>query len=175
MCSATHLVWLFVITWAVAHQIPLSMEISKQEYWSGFLLPSLGVLPDPGIEPESPASPALAGGFLTTVPPRKPCLYTYCVYNFWSYGQQAVKFQLGNVSISQLKKLRRTEILGLVQGFMGSWGSGQEFLILKHLLPSMISCCISDMTLLTAFLRQIWDIVWGIFWVFVMKRFPVGC
>ena len=67
-------------TWAVAHQIPLSMEISKQEYWSGFSFPSPGVLPDPGIEPESPASPALAGGFLTTVPPGKLCLCIHTVY-----------------------------------------------------------------------------------------------
>ena len=33
----------------------LSMEFSRQEYWSGLLFPSLGNLPDPGIEPESPA------------------------------------------------------------------------------------------------------------------------
>ena len=50
------------------------MEFSRQQYWSGLPFPSPGDLPDPGIGPESPASPALAGGWFTTVPPGKPCL-----------------------------------------------------------------------------------------------------
>ena len=50
----------------VAHQTPLSMEFSKQEYWSGLPFPCLGDLPCRGIEPMSFVSPALAGGFLTT-------------------------------------------------------------------------------------------------------------
>ena len=48
------------------------MGFSRQEYWRGLPFPSLGDLPDPGIEPESPASPALAGGFFTMEPPGKP-------------------------------------------------------------------------------------------------------
>ena len=46
-----------------------SMELSRQEYWSGLLFPSPGDLPDPGIKP---TSPALAGGFFTTELPGKP-------------------------------------------------------------------------------------------------------
>ena len=46
---------LFVTPRAVARQAPLSMEFSKQEYWSGLLLPSPGDLPDPGIKQGSPA------------------------------------------------------------------------------------------------------------------------
>ena len=46
---------LFVTPWTVAHQAPLSMGFSRQEYWSGLLFPSPGDLPDPGIEPRSPA------------------------------------------------------------------------------------------------------------------------
>ena len=41
------------------------MGFSRQEYWSGLPRPPPGDLPDPGIEPVSPMSPALAGGFLT--------------------------------------------------------------------------------------------------------------
>ena len=41
--------------WTVAHQAPLSMGFSRQEYWNGLPCPSLGDLPDPGIEPWSPA------------------------------------------------------------------------------------------------------------------------
>ena len=49
--------------WTVARQAPLSMGFSSQEYWSGLPFPSPGDFPDPGIEPRSLASPALAGGF----------------------------------------------------------------------------------------------------------------
>ena len=52
--------------WTVAHQGLLSMEFSRQEYWSGLPFPPPGELPNPGIEPASLASPALAGAFFTT-------------------------------------------------------------------------------------------------------------
>ena len=48
-----------------------SMEFSRQEYWSAWPFPSPEDLLDPGVEPESLACPALAGGFFTTVPPGK--------------------------------------------------------------------------------------------------------
>ena len=48
-------VWLFAASWTVAHQAPLSMGFSRQEYWSGLPYPSPGDLPNPGIEPGSPA------------------------------------------------------------------------------------------------------------------------
>ena len=56
----------FATPWTVACQAFLSMGFPRQEYWSGLTFPSLGHLPDPGIEPMSLASPALAGGFFTT-------------------------------------------------------------------------------------------------------------
>ena len=56
----------FAILWTVAHQAPLSMGFSRQEYWSGLPCPSPGDLPDPGIEPRSLMSPALASRFFTT-------------------------------------------------------------------------------------------------------------
>ena len=59
------------VTQTVACQVPLSMGFPRQEYWSGLPFPSSGNLPDPGIEPMSTASPALAGGFFTTEPPGK--------------------------------------------------------------------------------------------------------
>ena len=46
---------LFVTLWTVAHQAPPSMGFSRQEYWSGLPFPSPGDLPNPGIEPRSPA------------------------------------------------------------------------------------------------------------------------
>jgi len=53
----------------VAHQAPLSVELSRQEYWSGLPFSSPGDLPDPEIKS---GSPALAGEFFTTEPPGKP-------------------------------------------------------------------------------------------------------
>ena len=49
----------FATLWTVAHQAPLSMEFSRQEYWSGLPFPSPGDLPDPGTESASPVSLAL--------------------------------------------------------------------------------------------------------------------
>ena len=54
-------VQLFVPLWTVAHQAPLSMEFSRQEYWSGVPLPTPGDLLDPGIKPESLVSSAVVG------------------------------------------------------------------------------------------------------------------
>ena len=51
--------------WTIACQAPLFMEFSRQEYWNGLPCPNPGDLPNPGIEP---TSPALAGGFFTIVP-----------------------------------------------------------------------------------------------------------
>ena len=47
-------------------------RILRQEYWSGLPFPTAGDLPNPGIKPVFPASPALAGGFFMTVPAGKP-------------------------------------------------------------------------------------------------------
>ena len=58
----------FETLWTVACQAPLSMGSSRQEYWSGLLLPTPKDLPNPGIEP---VPPALAGGFFTTEPSGK--------------------------------------------------------------------------------------------------------
>ena len=59
---------LFATLWTVAHQAPLFMGFSRQEYWSRFPFPSPGDLPNPEIEPKSPALEADA---LTSKPPGK--------------------------------------------------------------------------------------------------------
>ena len=65
-------VQLFVTSWTVVHQAPLSMRFPRQEYWSGLPFPTSGDLPQPGIEPVSLASPPLAGGFFINMPYGKP-------------------------------------------------------------------------------------------------------
>ena len=57
---------LFATRWTEAHQAPLSLGFSRQEYWSGLPFHSPGELPDPGIEPRSPTLQADA---LTSEPP----------------------------------------------------------------------------------------------------------
>ena len=59
-------VQVFVTPWTVAHQVPLSMGFSKQEYWSGLPCPSPRGLLDSGMKPSSLMSPALAGEFFIT-------------------------------------------------------------------------------------------------------------
>ena len=56
----------FATPWTIARQVPLSMGFPGQECWSGLPFPPQGVLPDPEVEP---ASPALTGGFFTTDAP----------------------------------------------------------------------------------------------------------
>ena len=81
--------------WTVAHQAPLSMEFSRQEYWRGLPFPTLGDLLDPGITPMSLTSLALAGGFFTTsatweahrVSPKWPHTRTVC----WKDSQNSQK------------------------------------------------------------------------------------
>ena len=64
---------LFLTPWTIAHQAPLSMGFSREEYRSGLPFSSPGDLSDPGIDP---TSSALAGGFFTTEPPGR-ATYTY--------------------------------------------------------------------------------------------------
>ena len=78
-CALSH-VRLFVTLWTVASQAPLSVEFSRQEPWSRLPFPAPGDLPNPGIEPESLASPALAGGFFTAESSGKPSC-TLAMYN----------------------------------------------------------------------------------------------
>ena len=66
MLSRFSHVRLFATSWTVALQAPLSVGLSRQEYWSGLPSPPPGDLPDPGIEPVYLLSPALAGRFFTT-------------------------------------------------------------------------------------------------------------
>ena len=61
--------------WTVACQDPLSMEFSRQEYWSGLSFPPPGDLSNPRTKSAPIVSPSLAGRFFITVPPGKPLTY----------------------------------------------------------------------------------------------------
>ena len=66
----------FATPWTVDHRAPLFIGFPRQEYWSMWPFSSPGHLPDPGIEP---VSPALAGELFTTEPPGEPM---HCSVNF---------------------------------------------------------------------------------------------
>ena len=71
MCSVTSVVFDSATPWTVSpwglHGTPLSMGFSRQEHWNGMPSPLPGHLPNPGIEPVSVMSSALAGRFFTTI------------------------------------------------------------------------------------------------------------
>ena len=83
----------FVTTLTVAHQAPLSVEFSRQEYWRGLPFPTPGDVPDSGIEP---MFPEVAGRFFTTVPPGKPHYLLY-THDQTFRGTNAAFFQVPSV------------------------------------------------------------------------------
>ena len=82
LCVLSHFshVQLFATLWTVAHQASLSMRFSRQANWRGLPFPPPGDLPDPGVNPKSLASPALAGGLFTAKPQWKPYKSNICFY-----------------------------------------------------------------------------------------------
>ena len=72
MLSHFSRILLFAILRTVACQVPLSLGLSRQVYWSGLPIPSPGNLPNPGIEPESQVYCIGQGCSLPLAPPRKP-------------------------------------------------------------------------------------------------------
>ena len=88
LCFSLSRVRLCATLWTVACQAPLSLGFSREEYWSGLLFPSPGDLPDPGIEP---ASPAFQADSLPAELTAKPILYiVVCVF----YTQQCIYVNL---------------------------------------------------------------------------------
>ena len=79
-------VLLFVTPWIIALQAPLSMEFSRQEYWSGLPFSSPGYLLNPGIKPWSPA---LQADYLPSEPPGKP----FSIWNPLSRLQEGQSLQ----------------------------------------------------------------------------------
>ena len=75
VCVLSH-VQLFGTPWTALHQVPLSMELSRQEYLSGYPFPSLGDLPNPGSKPISPVFPSLVSRFFTIESPGSLIVYS---------------------------------------------------------------------------------------------------
>ena len=98
-------VWLLMTLWTIAHQAPLSMGFSRQEYWSGLPCPSPGDLPSLGTDPASLMSPALAGELFTN--------NTTCHSRYGSYiscpGCNMIVSVQYHILMWQLPKQRRSQ------------------------------------------------------------------
>ena len=107
-------VQLFATLWTVAYQAPQSVKFSRLEYWNGLPFPSPGDLPDPGIEP---SSPALQADALPSEPPGKPRetkgkgenkRYTYLSAEFQRIARRDKKAFLGD----QCKEIEENNRMG---------------------------------------------------------------
>ena len=104
---------LFATPWTVAHQAPPSMEFSRQDYRSGLPFPAPGDLPDPGIEPASPAVRA------TSDPPGKP----HCGQG----GTQDWKPAGTGLGSSSFKKIHRIPNFASIITFLSDFASPAFF------------------------------------------------
>ena len=99
--------------WTVVHQAPLSMEFSRQEYWSGLPFPSPGDLPDPGNEP---GSPTLEAGTLTSESPGKPRPFRYDLNQIpFHYTVEMTNRFKGLDMIDRVPEELWTEVCNIVQ------------------------------------------------------------
>ena len=123
-------------SWTAVPQVLLSMGFSRQDYWNGLPFPSPGDLPNPGIEPLSPVSPALAGRFFTFVSPGKPCKRAVSVKGRMEICKDTRRAQRTTDSgiISQLTALTFSGILPtIIRESVGEpRQSVMKYLIFKH-------------------------------------------
>ena len=108
-----HHVLLFATAWTIACQATLSMEFSRQEYWSGLPFPTLGDLPDPGDWTCIFCVYCVCGGFLTNVPPGKPLSISLTLTNRWPRVSVSAKILLVN------SELRTSKMNSAVLGALG--------------------------------------------------------
>ena len=101
------------IPWTIAHQAPLSMGFSRQEYWSGLLFPPPGDLPNPRIEPAFSMSPVLAGRFFTT-------------WEVYQMVERTLKVNENKTFIVDPSQIMETHMgmLRIIQSTDANWGEG---------------------------------------------------
>ena len=97
--------WLFATSWTVTRQAPLSMEFSRREYWNWLPFPTPENLSNPGVEPTSLESPALAGRIFTTAPPRSLLRWPKSLSFSITYGIQLSPIHMNVHSSFELSKV----------------------------------------------------------------------
>ena len=107
----------FATPQTIAHQAPLSMEFSRQEYWNGLPCPPPGDLPNPGIEP---GSPELQVDSLPAELPEKPWSTVY-YYTILLISMSSIE-TMGKVKFREIKNLPKvTLLISIESGFTGAW------------------------------------------------------
>ena len=91
--------------WTIAHQVPLSMEFFSQQYWSRLPFPPPGDVPNPGIEPTSLASPALAGGFNYYNLMLRATIWDRC-YHYFNFTNKEIEPQIKYSAAAAAKSLQ---------------------------------------------------------------------
>ena len=87
---------LFATPWTAAHQVPLSMEFSRQEYWSGLPFPPPGDLPNPGLKLMSSASLALQADSLPLSHQGSPSFtWSIDIFNVFMYNRRSTRLGPG--------------------------------------------------------------------------------
>ena len=111
VCYILSRVWLLATPWTVAHQAPLSTGFSRQEYWSGLLFSSPGDLPDPRIEPTTPAFTAMQADSLLLSHQGSQASYFLTCLNLVLLQWISSQSQRGNISESPLGDTAKTPSL----------------------------------------------------------------
>ena len=111
-------VWLFATPWAVARQAPLSMGFSGQGFWSGLPCPPPGDLPNPGIEPRSPA---LQADSLLLMPFGKSSMKYYSEHKLMNTNSPLLFFFFSNLSLSKANSSVITFSFFLKRGAYVTW------------------------------------------------------
>ena len=114
-------VWLSATSWTIACQAPLSTELSRQEYWSGLPFPTPGDLPNPGIKPVSPASPASAGGFFTTRATWEAQYLSNVLLVLFLCRTQTNRFQVSSSFSREIKKVLKQPYFQSMRFFFSVW------------------------------------------------------
>ena len=162
--------------WTVACQAPLSIGFSRQEYWSGLLFPTPGVLFNPGVKLESFLSSALAGGFFTTLPPGKP---HFCSLESINYGDLLKGKHFGRAWIP---KWLRPKMASIKKATPVSLSLGTHYLIcLRHHLLGWYSPLNSILRSQSHLIRiqAQRDLIYfflfkeGEIWIFMLKLFKI--
>ena len=133
MCESLSCIWFFATPWTVAIQASLSMEFSRQEYWSGLPFPSPEELPNPGVEPWSPASQADSLSSALQGTPSKSLSHVWLFVTPWTVAtrlfcpQNSPGYSTGVGYHSLLQGIFPTQgsnqVSHIAGGFFSSWAT----------------------------------------------------
>ena len=137
---------------------PLNQTLSRQEYWNLLPFYTPGDLLNTGIKPTSVASPSLAGGFFTTVPPEKPCSVhvSVCVYVWLEEEIWMFYFCRGTNWVSLRKKNVFPDFWFVLVGFKNSF---IPFIIVLNFSFYLHKFLVFNITSCLLVLARVWNLI----------------